>query len=303
MRTVCSASLAMFLALGGMSYAQGSVSGATTVVVPDTNVGFPVDWTTPPACPATPIAKTTCGSSFYTSSYALLWSDEFNSLNIAQIGHGVATWYTGLHAPLVSGEKVAYAGDPAYSISGGILNLKTRWSAATQGAYVEAALTSYDGAGHGYLPPNFYAEVRMKGPQDNDNHSGVWFTSIDNGATDSTGGHAEVDMAEQYGPSDQYDHSSSHIWPGRTGGAHIWVSTLYARPEGKAIAWHTYGLLATPSQFVVFRDGQAVRMIARQPKQLGGMYMLLSLCGNPPAGTPIPTTMQVDYVRVYVPRS
>ena len=303
MRTAFPAGLAMFLCLSGTSFAQDSVNGAANVITPDTNVGFPVNWTTPPACPVVLTGKATCRSSFYTSSYKLLWSDEFNSLSVAQVRTGVATWYTGFRYPLAYGEKVAYAGDPAYSVSGGLLNLKTHWSSTTPDTYVEAMLTSYDGAGHGYLPPNFYAEVRTKGPQDNNNHSGVWFTSIDNGATDSTGGHAEVDMIEQYGPSDQNDHASSHIWPGNTGGAHIWVSTLYTRPEGKAIAWHTYGLLATPTQFVVFRDGQAVEMIARQPKQLGGMYMLLSLCGNPAAGTPIPTTMQVDYVRVYVPKS
>lgn len=229
--------------------------------------------------------------------YALAFSDEFDTT--AGIGDGrgatapATPWWDFRHACcLRAGETYVGAKDArAYSATGGVLTMSTYVNA--QGVNTEADIETVKSFG-----PDFYAEVRMRGPQVNGVHAGVWFLSVDNGKSDATGGHAELDLAEQYGPSDQGDHSASHIWPGsRKDIAHQFVSAWTVRPEGKAVAWHTYGLLATDSTFTIYRDGQSVQRIARLPSQRVPMYLLLSLFGNGPHAPP--ATMQVDYVRVW----
>ena len=255
-----------------------------------------------PTCTGQPSQPVTCASSYYTSRYKLSWQDEFNFLNAGADGAS-ARWFAAIHTPFIGGDWMATYNDAtAYSVSGGQLQMTSYWSGAGSNAhYMETDLQSADRHGRGFLAQNFYAEVRARGPQQTATHSGIWFLSMDYGASDTTGGHTELDMLEQYGPGDQFDHASSHIWPGNTGGAHIYASTGVVRPEGKAVNWHTYGLLATDSVFTLFRDGVATRTIARQPKQRVPLYIVMTLFPNPSAATPGTAYMQVDYVRVYLP--
>ncbi len=228
--------------------------------------------------------------------YTLAFSDEFDTT--AGIGNGRGAtapptpWWDFRHPVMFTSETYVSATDArAYLASGGVLTMSTYVNA--QGVNTEADIETVRSFG-----PDFYAEVRMRGPQVNGVHAGVWFLSVDNGRSDATGGHAELDLVEQYGPSDQGDHCASHVWPGaRKGISHQSVSAWTVRPEGKAVAWHTYGLLATERTFTIYRDGAPVQRIARLPSQHVPMYLLLSLFGNGPHAPP--ATMQVDYVRLW----
>jgi hypothetical protein len=253
------------------------------------------------ALPAT-VARPAALPSWSTASgpdltgYTLAFSDDFDST--AGIGDGrgaippTTPWWDFRHPVLLPGETYVGAGDrKAYSAQGGVLTLSTYVNA--QGVNTEADIETVRSFG-----PNFYAEVRMRGPQVNGVHAGVWFLSVDNGRADVTGGHAELDLVEQYGPGDQGDHSASHVWPGaRKDVAAQFTSAWTVRPEGKAVAWHTYGLEATDAVFTIWRDGAPVQRIARLPSQRVPMYLLLSLFGAQ-AHAP-PATLQVDYVRVW----
>ena len=274
-------------------------AGAMATSASAGNYGMPSDWGAPTTCTGTDWLKCMTGN----KTYKLVFSDEFNTMQLANPG-SVNSWFVGVHPVMQAGEKMAWAGDGygSYTDPAGVLTLSTRYSVVTAGVFCEADVESLDDSGHGHAWQNFYAEVRMRGPQNNTNHNGVWFLSKDNGRTDSTGGHTEVDLVEQYGPNDQFDHSSSHFWPGRrTDIQHTYTSTLTARPEGKAIDWHTYGLLATDTQFVIARDGKPIKVIQRTPQQRAPLYLLLSIFGNPGMGTRQAASMQVDYVRVYTP--
>lgn len=286
-----------FAAFGAMAIA---IACGSPALAGNTILGQ--SWSAPTTCTGTDWLKCVTGG----VSYKLTWQEEFNALSLVNVGQTNAKWFAGVHAILVSGEKMAFAGDPwAYKVSNGSAILSTRYvddKGTTR--YAEADMETYDGRGHGMRWQNFYAEVRFKGSQDPATHAGVWFLSADNGKSDNTGGHAELDLLEQYGPGDQFDHSSSHIWPGgRKDIQHVYSSTGVVRPEGKAIAWHTYGLLATNDSFVIVRDGKPTTWIPRLPQQRVPLYMLISLMGNPGAGKPPPTSVAVDYVRIYTPAS
>ncbi len=230
--------------------------------------------------------------------YRLVFDDEFDST--AGIGNGRGNrppstpWWNFRHAILLPGENYVSASDRrAYSTSNGVLTMATYRNA--QGKMTEADIETVRTFG-----PEFYAEVRMRGPQVGGTHDGVWFLSVENGRGDPTGGHTEFDLVEQYGPSDQGDHSTIHQWPGsRHDIQHKWKSYWSPRPEGKSMQWHTYGLAATRDAFVVSRDGGVIQRIPRSPGQVVPMYLLLSLFGNGPHAPP--ATMLVDYVRVYEP--
>lgn len=176
----------------------------------------------------------------------------------------------------------------------------------TNGKYIETELETLDNHGHGQAWTNFYAEVRYMGQQGAYNHGGIAFYSVDNGASDTTGGHYEFDLLEQYGPGDQFDHFTTHIWAGnRTDITSSANSNGIARPENKQpVDWHVYGLLATPSYFVWFRDGVAQQYIQRSSLQQTPAHMAITLFGNWQAGAPNPsaTSIQIDYVHVYTPK-
>ena len=217
---------------------------------------------------------------------ALVFDDEFDGCT--GLWRPGAGWVIGRHAVMHAGERMAWAGDPsAYTCSGGVLTLATRPSLVVPGVMTEADVETAATFG-----PDFYAEVRFQGQQIAGQHSGVWLLGVEAGQ-----GHPELDIVEQYGPDDQYDHAASHLWPGPSAQtAHVYASALIPRPEGKAVGWHTYGLQATPTAFTVWRDGAPVQTIPRQPRQRTPMYLLVSLFGN---DAPAPAAVKVDYVRVY----
>ena len=51
----------------------------------------------------------------------------------------------------------------------------------------------------------------------------------------------------------------------------------------------------------IYRDGEGLKSIARQPSQRVPMYLLLSVFGFRDGAPPV--SMKVDYVRIYLPPS
>ncbi len=243
------------------------------------NHGFPVDWR-----PA--------GARVDLSGYTLAFHDEFDST--AGLGDATAhtPWVVGRHSVMHGGEAMAAAGDVhAYSARDGVLTLATRYDTYKDRVrYLEADIETRHTFG-----PNFYAEVRMRGMQVDGGHAGVWMRGEDAGQ-----GHPEVDIVEQYGPGDRFDHSTSHMWPGRKGGRPVYTSSLTPRDEPRGVVgWHTYGLLATDDDYTIYRDGEALKSIARQSSQRSPMYLLLSVFGFRDGAPPV--SMKIDYARIYLP--
>ena len=103
---------------------------------------------------------------------------------------------------------------------------------------------------------------------------------------------------------------------GFTGGN---LGTLYAFPNGEtAAAWHTYGMIWSKGSVAYYVDTPAHPYVTYTPSSLNGLtgaawpfdsgqanFILLNLAvggawpGSPNSGTPFPSQMLVDYVRVY----
>lgn len=77
-------------------------------------------------------------------------------------------------------------------------------------------------------------------------------------------------------------------------------------------AWHTYGLLSQPGQLTWYVDGRPYFRVSRQMLRPGqgwpfgnAFHIILDLAvgGWPgaPSGTAFPATMEVDFVRIYLP--
>jgi len=257
------------------------------------NYNYPVDW-----------RKAECGGGPATSDlcrpldladYKLSWADEFDTLKLTN-ADGRGPWIAGVHSPLAPNEIMSLAGDPAYSVSDGKLVLSTR--SLPNGKRSEANMQGWGPGGkHWPMLQNFYAEVRLRGPLENGSHFGLWWLSVERGK-----GHMELDWPEQYGPEDRHDHGAAHIWPvDRKAHPPAHVSVFLPRPEGSAMAWHIYGLRADDLTFTLYRDGKPLAQIDRLPDQRVPLYPLISLFGH--SAKVKDTDIQVDYIRVYAPKS
>jgi beta-glucanase (GH16 family) len=100
-----------------------------------------------------------------------------------------------------------------------------------------------------------------------------------------------------------------------TGGG---MGTPYYFPSGQtAGGWHTYGMIWSPGSVTYYVDNPAQPYVTYTPSSLSGLsgavwpfdsganFIILNLAvggswpGSPDATTPFPSTMLVDYVRVY----
>ncbi|MET0660069.1 MAG: family 16 glycosylhydrolase [Steroidobacteraceae bacterium] len=228
------------------------------------------------------------------SEYTLIWSDEFDLLNASRPGRGSGHWFTGGHAVLASGEKMAHVPDPAYSIVSGVLQMVTRTD-PVDSKRVEAHLQTNDGKATSVSFQDGYLETRMWVPAARGSHAGLWLLSEEKG-----GGHVEIDVVETYGTGDPSVHAATHVWP---------IRPLVHRSNSKRVVkqdifagFHLYGVLATDSHFIFYYDRKEICRIARLLEQRVPMYLLLSVFGNPTQPLIEPATMQVDYVRIYAPK-
>jgi hypothetical protein len=235
------------------------------------------------------------GSVIDLSNYQQVWADEFDTLRISRPGRGWGPWFTGVHAVLVAGEKMAVnLPDPAYSLNSGVLSMSTRLD-PVDSKRVEAHLQTHDERGHTVEFQNGYVEARIWIPGALGSHAGLWLLSIEKGL-----GHIEVDIVETYGVGDASVHFSTHVWPARPG-KHQYNSKRAVRKE-IFDDYHLYGLLATDEYFAFYYDQKEMARIARLPEQRVPMYLLLSVFGNPTQPIIEPATMKVDYVRIYAPK-
>jgi beta-glucanase (GH16 family) len=123
----------------------------------------------------------------------------------------------------------------------------------------------------------------------------------------------EMDVLERINAAltPDWNQGSIHM----TGGG---MGTPYYFPSGQTAAgWHTYGMIWSPGSVTYYVDNPAQPYITYTPSSLSGLsgavwpfdsganFIILNLAvggdwpGPPDATTPFPSTMLVDYVRVY----
>jgi len=110
------------------------------------------------------------------------------------------------------------------------------------------------------------------------------------------------------GPAPGYDWTQSSVHgTGLSGG------TPYTTAGFSAAAWHTYGMIWTKGQIQYYVDDPtniyetftASTMAGTWPFDTGPQFIIMNLAvggdwpGDPDSSTPFPSTMQVQYVRIY----
>jgi len=106
----------------------------------------------------------------------------------------------------------------------------------------------------------------------------------------------EIDILEAIGQERTRVHQNAIRADKVSAHTHVDVPTDLAE-------WHRYGLLWTRQELVWFVDGAPTKRIANVVDE--PMYMIVNLAvggkwpGTPPADTPFPASMSIDYVRAY----
>jgi Glycosyl hydrolases family 16 len=238
-------------------------------------------------------------------AYALHYADEFDDLAVAprKLENG-ARWTA--HTPWNGDFGDATFSDPRpdwpFAISKGILQITAhrdenqRWRSGL--------IAAADGSGAGHGVQYGYFEARMKFPSG----PGVWpaFWLMSQQPARQTP-KIEIDAVEYYGHIDDKYFVTGHVWYGgkdehrtRHDGKRLSV------PAGSLTAgFHRYGVRVDAKQITYFLDGEAMWQQPTPEEHRAPLYPLVNLAlgsGYPIDKTPDPSTLEVDYVRIYRPQ-
>jgi beta-glucanase (GH16 family) len=240
------------------------------------------------------------------SPWHLVFSDEFGGTQLSERNWTTCYWWqNGGCTNLSSGERSWYL--PAnVAVGGGALHLTARRpllgaALRPQHPYTSGMVTtgrSTDGTAD---PPRFAfqygrVEARMRMPAGRGLWSAMWLLPL------SHQSRPEIDIVEMLGQDPRRLHAHFHYLEGgrRQDPGQSWIG-----PDASA-GWHTYSVDWTPKKLVWSVDGQVkwrftnASVIPHEP-----MYLLINLAvgggwpGNPVASTPFPSTLGVDYVRIW----
>jgi beta-glucanase (GH16 family) len=269
-------------------------------------------------------------------SGTLVWSDEFSNSGTANALPSKTTWTydTGLGATCCgNNEQETYcaagsstgpcnpANPNAYIAPGGGLDVVAENPSGT--TYTSARLKSQGLFSFQYGR----IEAKMMLPES----QGMWpaFWLLGNSiATISWPQCGELDVMEHIdggnppayagGPPLGYDWIAGSVHGGASGSSEENGTQSYHPAGFSAAAWHTYGMIWTKGQiqfyvdsptniYATFKSTDAAWSPTPWPFDAGPQFILLNLAvggswpGNVNASTVFPSTMQVQYVRIYTP--
>ncbi|MGO8671628.1 MAG: RICIN domain-containing protein [Capsulimonadaceae bacterium] len=251
------------------------------------------------------------------TGYSLTWSDEFNGAVGSAPNSANWNYDTGI-GPNNDGwgnwEQETYVTDLAHChiISD---------SAATDGKSLQIEATNDDNwttygfhsarlNSIGKVTPTYgYVEVRAKNPVGQGIWPAFWFlgTNMPSVGWPACG---EMDTMEIFGQNDGTNMGSFHMG---TSSAEISWTASYTLAGGALFdgAYHTFGILWSPSAVTQFVDGVQYESWASTSPGWAfnhAFYMILNLAvgGIPPgdvtqSGTSFPQYLDVDYIRIYEP--
>ncbi|MGA8110011.1 MAG: family 16 glycosylhydrolase, partial [Acidobacteriaceae bacterium] len=260
------------------------------------------------------------------ASGTLVWSDEFNSASTsAQPSPSTWTYDTGTDC-CGNNELETYcawasttgpcnpANPNAFLGSDGYLHVVAENPSAsvyTSGRLKSEGLFSFQ---YGRI------EARMMLPESQGMWPAFWLLG-NNITTASWPACGEADIMEHIDGSNPPLNGTPPGFDWIAGSVHGGVSssseangTQQYHPAGfSAAAWHTYGMIWSPGQVQFYVDSPANTYATFTPSNFPGawpfdqgpMFILLNLAvggdwpGSPDATTPFPSTMLVDYVRIY----
>ncbi|MGV8090447.1 MAG: family 16 glycosylhydrolase [Mangrovibacterium sp.] len=230
--------------------------------------------------------------------YRISFSDEFDGpLDVSPLG-GHTKWIA--HTPYGGDFGDSEFADPEegfpFSISNGILTIQAKKDST--GKWRSGLLCSVDTKGNGFAQQYGYFEMRAKFPEGPGTWPAFWLLALQK-LKDKTKMGFEVDIVEQYGRNPDQLHSVLHWWfPDKTHKSVGNQFTVANMPED----FHTYGFLWDEKNMIWYFDGVELWRQPTPPESKTPMYVLLNLAlgpGWPIDKTPNPSSMLVDYLRVY----
>jgi beta-glucanase (GH16 family) len=244
--------------------------------------------------------------------YALTWSDEFNGEKLDRKKWGFPSYKQRGAAQLNSPGTVI--------VKDGMLHLTTLWrDEKVHASYVTS---------HGRFTQRYgYFESRLKFHKHQGHHGAFWVqTPSFKGAVDKPGeSGTEMDIIEWFGGGRRKGWAGMNIYYwGKHGDGRIdkvrspsipdfpkMGGPVERDPDSPMInlgdAFHTYGLLWTPEEVVIYCDGVEIMRDTEAISHIPQHVIFSLLCADwerPRLDTAkLPDGMQVDYVRVYAKES
>ena len=229
-----------------------------------------------------PIASTGNAPLGAAGSWTQRFDDEFNGSSLNTSAWSTGWLGSGVTPPVNSYEQQCY--DPnQVSVSGGTLHLTVSASACTVGGHTypyRSGMVNSDGKAQ-FTYGFFEARIYLPGSAGSIANWPAWWTDGQSWPTDG-----EMDVMEGLEGQACWHFHSPAGGPGS-------CST------NDFTGWHTYGADWEPGSVTYYYDGRAVGRITTGITS-APMYLILNDAVNQPgSGYAAPSTMQVDYVRVW----
>jgi beta-glucanase (GH16 family) len=259
-----------------------------------------------PACLGCSPSKAGDAEQLNLCDYELAFADEFDTLAVASRKlEGGARWTA--HTPWNGDFGDAMFSDPRpdrpFSTANGMLRITARRD--EKGRWRSGLIAAADASGAGQGVQYGYFEARMKFPPGPGTWPAFWLMSLQPASQLPK---IEIDAVEYYGHMTDRYFATAHVWYGGKD-EHL------TRHDGKKLpvpagsltsGFHRYGVRVDPQQITYFLDGKAMWRQPTPKEHQAPLYPLVNLAlgsGYPVDKTPDPSTLEVDYVRVYRPAS
>lgn len=234
--------------------------------------------------------------------YQLAFADEFDVLAIAPRKlEGGARWTA--HTPWNGDFGDAMFSDPRpdwpFTTANGVLRIAAHRD--DTGRWHSGLIAAADASGKGHGVQYGYFEARMKFPPGPGTWPAFWLMSLQPAQQTPK---IEIDVVEYYGHMTDKYFATGHVWHGG-------YNRHLTRHDGKSLPvaagsltsdFHRYGVRVDRQFITYFLDGAAMWRQPTPKEHRAPLYPLVNLAlgsGYPIDRTPDPSTLEVDYVRVY----
>lgn len=254
------------------------------------------------ACPGCSAGKAIDAERLDLCDFELVYSDEFDELAIAPRKlEGKARWTA--HTPWNGDFGDAVFSDPRpdwpFTQANGMLRITAHRDES--GRWRSGLIAAADASGKGQGVQYGYFEARMKFPPGAGTWPAFWLMSLQPARQTPK---IEIDVVEYYGHMTDRYFVTGHVWYSgkdqrlsRHDGSRVPVA------DGSLInGFHRYGVRVDPKHITYYLDGEAMWRQPTPKEHQAPLYPLVNLAlgsGYPIDKTPNPSTLEVDYVRVY----
>lgn len=237
-------------------------------------------------------------------NYHQVFAEEFNSLSISSWGEGDTRWIA--HTPWHGDFGDAEFTDPGIDFPFRIVNGRLQITAKKDGTgkWRSGLIASAKPDTSGFTQSYGYFECRMRLPAGPGNWPAFWLNaSLPPGSTEPG---VEIDVIEYYGhDTDEYQ-AALHVWDNLqengVNKSRVYYTDVKVNDGSLINGFHNYGVDVAPDFITYYFDRREVWKVNTPPEMKRPFMVLVNLAlggGWPIDQTPNPSTLSVEYVRVY----